>query len=107
MLAIMSDPDLMQRYGGMPAKTADGAAYTGAMNATLARAFPGMKVTWSVLGEMAKYPAMPSHESNMPNYTQSSKDAGAFLTKLQSKPDLNLDDEFKALQADFDAAAAQ
>jgi hypothetical protein len=104
----MADPTLMSNYGGEPAKTAAQAAYFAAFDATLAPIFPGLKVTWSVLGEMVKYPAVPSHEANMPAFTQASLDYTAFLTKLQSTAGLDVNAELTklqtTLQADFKAA---
>jgi multiple sugar transport system substrate-binding protein len=107
MVAIMADPNLMSVYGGEPARTADQAAYFTKFDATLAPIFSGIKVTWSVLGEMVKYPAVPSHEANMPDFTGASNDYTAFLTKLQSKSGLNVGDELAklktTLQTDFDS----
>ncbi len=108
MVAIMADPTLMKDYGGEPAKTADQAGFFSSFDATLAPIFPGNKVTWSVLGEMQKYPAVPSIEADMPNFTQANNDYTAFYTKLQSKSGLNINTELTALQAtlqkDFDNA---
>jgi multiple sugar transport system substrate-binding protein len=107
MVAIMADSKLKQDYGGLPAKAADAAAYTSAMDATLAPVFPGIKVTWSVLTEMMAHPASPSHEANMPAFTQAGNDYTAFLTKLQSKAGLDVNAELvklqSTLQADFKA----
>lgn len=99
MIAIEADKTLMADYGGEPAKTADQAAYFTAFDATLAPIFPNNKVTWSVLGEMAKYPATPSHEANMPAFAQANTDYGAFLTKLQSKSGLDVAAELVTLKA--------
>jgi hypothetical protein len=64
-------------------------------------------VTWSVLTEMSKYAASPTHQDQMPNYIKVTADDQAFYTTLQSKSGLNLDAEiakFKAtFQADFNA----
>jgi multiple sugar transport system substrate-binding protein len=108
MLAIMADRDLQKYLGGESGRIVDRAKYFAEFDATLAPIFPGIKVTWSVLGEMAKYPAIPSHESNMPAFTQASNDYSAFYTKLQKTPALDVSVELSKLrtqlQADFDAA---
>jgi multiple sugar transport system substrate-binding protein len=108
MTAILADPDMRKFFTGMPARTADQQAWFTATDATLATIFPGNSVTWSVLQEMSRYPALPSHDAYMPNRTKAASDADAFVLKLQTTPD-GLDvnaalDKLKAtLQADFDA----
>ena len=107
MLAIMADATLLKVYGREPAKTADQAAYFTALDATLAPVFPGNEVTWDVLGEMEKLPAVPSPDSNMPAFDQAYSDIGSFFTKLQTTEGLDVNGELtklqKVLQTDFDA----
>jgi multiple sugar transport system substrate-binding protein len=106
MLAIEADKTLMADYGGEPAVTADQAAYYTAFDATMAPIFPGNTVTWSVLGEMLKYPTVPSHEALMPANKQAIDDYTAFKSKLESKSGLDVNAELatlqKTLQKDFD-----
>jgi multiple sugar transport system substrate-binding protein len=108
MLAIMADEDLMQAYVGMPGLPALRSGYFSRFDSQLEKAFPGNSVTWSVLSEMVRYPAVPSPESNMPNFLQVTADYGAFYTKLQNSPGLDLDAELtrlqQVLQTDFDCA---
>jgi multiple sugar transport system substrate-binding protein len=108
MTAIMADKELLKNYGGEPAASAAQAPYFAEFDATLTPIFPGIKVTWAVLGEMAKYPAVPSHEANMPAFTQSGNDIGAFYTKLQNTAGLDVTAELAKLQTtlqkDFDAS---
>jgi multiple sugar transport system substrate-binding protein len=108
MVAVMADKKLMQVYGGMPAAQSLQADYFAAFDTSLNAIFPGNKVTWAVLSEMAKYPATPSHEANMPAFLQVTSDYGAFYTKLQNTKDLDVAAELTALQAtiqkDFDNA---
>ncbi|HEY5487964.1 MAG TPA: hypothetical protein VIK06_09965 [Candidatus Limnocylindrales bacterium] len=108
MLAIMADPSLMAVYGGLPVDPSLQAVYFEAAQAAVDAQFVDNPVTWSVLTEMAKYAASPTHQDPFPNYVKGSTDDQAFYTELQSKGGLNLDTEiarFKAtLQADFDAA---
>ena len=107
MLAIMADATLLKVYGREPAKTADQAAYFTALDATLAPVFPGNEVTWDVLGEMEKLPAVPSPDSSMPAFDQAYSDIGSFFTKLQTTEGLDVNGELtklqKVLQTDFDA----
>lgn len=107
MVAIMADQSLLKAYGGEPAKTADQQAYFDAFDSTLASIYPGIKVSWSVLGEMQKYPAVPSFEANMPNFAQAQADYSALLARLSGTPGLDVIAEFTKLQAklqqDFDA----
>ncbi len=109
MLAIMADPSLMKNYGGEPARKADQAAFFASFDAALAPIFPGNQVTWSVLGEMAKVPAIPSHEADMPASAQANADIEAFLTRLKNTDHLDVQAELaklqQGLQKDFDSAA--
>ena len=108
MLAIEADANLMTSYGGMPARVADQAAYFSAQDGQLASIFPGNKVTWSVLAEMAQHPAVPSHEADMPNDTQAKADVDTFFTGLKTGPGLDIHAAMATLQqhlqADFDAS---
>jgi multiple sugar transport system substrate-binding protein len=108
MMAIMADPGLMRDYGGEPARKADQVDYFASYDATLAPIFPGNQVSWSVLGEMARVPAIPSHEADMPNATEANTDIGAFLYRLQNTAGLDVTAELAKLQAtlqkDFDSA---
>jgi multiple sugar transport system substrate-binding protein len=105
MLAIMADPALQEWYGGMPADPAPQQAWFDSFDEALAKVFPGNQVTWSVMQEMTKYPAIPSHEADMPNFLKVIGLYGAFYTKLQSGPaGLNVDAELTKLQSDIQAA---
>ncbi len=108
MVAIEADPGLKGVYGGSPAKTADQAAYFAAQDAKLGTIFPNIKVSWGVLAEMAKYPANPSHEANMPAVVKANADANALWSKIQSGAGVNVDTELAklqtTLQADFDSS---
>jgi ABC-type glycerol-3-phosphate transport system substrate-binding protein len=107
MLAIMADPTLMAMYGAMPVDQSMQAAYFKAAQAGVDAQFVDNPVTWSVLIEMARYAATPTHQDPFPNYVRGTTDDQAFYTRLQSKGNLNLNTEiakFKAkLQADFTA----
>jgi multiple sugar transport system substrate-binding protein len=107
MVAIMADQSLLKSYGGEPAKTVDQQAYFDSFDSTLASIYPGIKVSWSVLGEMQKHPAVPSFETDMPNFAQAQADYMALLARLRSTPGLDVIAELTKLQAkvqqDFDA----
>jgi multiple sugar transport system substrate-binding protein len=107
MIALEADPTLKALYGGMPARTADQASYFLEQDAALAPTFPLLKVNWSVLVEMAKYPPVPSHDSYMPNPDKSITDTYTFFTDLRtthSDVTAALAKLQQTLQADFDSA---
>ncbi len=108
MMAIMADQTLLRNYGGEPARTNDQPAYFANYDEVLAPIFPGIKITWSVLEEMQKVPAVPSFEANMPAFAQAQADYTALLTRLQTTPGLNVAAELTTLQtklqSDFDSA---
>lgn len=110
MMAIESSPEIMAYFGGIPARTADQDAYFSSLAHDLDSIFPGNTVTWSVMTEMAKYPAVPNHEAPMPNGTRSVNDVSGFFTRLGTKSGLNVTAELTALQtalqADFDGPSS-
>jgi multiple sugar transport system substrate-binding protein len=110
MAAIMADKNLQIVYGGMPAATSDQQAWFDQFDTYLNQIFPGNKVSWSVLQEMENYPADPSPEADVPNFTKVIQLADAFYTSLQGTAGLNVDNEIAKLQTDiqkaFDEAAA-
>ena len=110
MLAMMADQNLQVSYGGMPSTPSLQDAYFKAAQAGVDSQFANNPVTWSVLTEMAKYAASPTHQDTTPNIVKVTTDDQAFYTKLQSKGGLNLDTEIAGLkatlQADFASAAA-
>jgi multiple sugar transport system substrate-binding protein len=108
MVAIINDLALRAALGGgMPARSADQKTWFDEMDKAQAVAFPANKVTWSVLQEMARHPALPSLDAFLPNNAKSKADIDAFLTTLQNKPTLDVAAELAklkaTLQADFDA----
>jgi multiple sugar transport system substrate-binding protein len=111
MVAMEADPGLGVAYGAMPAIPDQQAAYIKSAQAGVTAQFPtDTAVTWTVLNEMLKVAASPTHQDPFPNYVKGTTDDQAFYTKLQSTGNLNMDTEiaaFKAtLQKDFDTAAA-
>jgi len=110
MTAIMADKNLQIVYGGTPAALADQQAWFTEFDKTLAEVFPGNTVSWPVLQEMQNYPAVPSHEADMPNFLKVIDLYNAFYTKLQNQAGVNVDTELNtlkgAIQKAFDEAAA-
>ncbi len=107
MVAIMADKSLQAAYGGMPAAKADQQAWFGQFDQYLAKVFPGNTVSWSVLQEMANYPANPSPEVDLPNFQKVIDLTAAFYTKMQSSGSLNLTNEMTSLQASIQKAFEQ
>jgi multiple sugar transport system substrate-binding protein len=117
MTAIMADTRLRAAFDphGMPGLIVDQPAWISAMDAEQAALFPGNQVSWSVLQEMAKHPAMPSHQADMPNARQAVAHVDDFYQELRRPHfddkgnevafdlDAALDDLQLKLQADFDA----
>jgi multiple sugar transport system substrate-binding protein len=105
MLAIMADANLVVSYGAMPVEPSLQSAYLQAAQTAVDTQFPDNPVTWSVLTEMIKYAASPTHQDPMPAYVKATNDDQAFYTRLQTKGGLNLDTEIgkfmATLQVDF------
>jgi multiple sugar transport system substrate-binding protein len=110
MVAIMADKSLQAVYGGMPAATADQAAWFAAQDQSLAKVFPDTKVTWSVLQEMENYPANPSPEAAVPNAAAVQALTDTFYARLQGTSGLTMANEIATLkrqiQRAFDQAAS-
>jgi hypothetical protein len=110
MLAMENDSSLTVTYGAMPAIPALQADYFTAQAANVALQCPGNVVTWTVLTEMLKYAANPTHQDPMPNYTKALNLDKALYTKLQSDGTINVDTEIQklvtAMQAAFNEPAA-
>ena len=110
MIAMEADSSLTVTYGAMPALPSLQAAYFTAQAASATAQFPGNTVTWSVLTEMLKYAANPTHQDPMPNYTKALNLDKSFYTALQSSGSFNVDAEIAklvtAIQAAFNEPAA-
>lgn len=70
-----ASPELLQVYGGMPAREADQPSFF----ATLDERFP-QGVNWDVAVASLAYADSPSHEANLPNYIVARDRIGAFQT---------------------------
>jgi multiple sugar transport system substrate-binding protein len=89
---------LLQVYGGMPARPAEQEAFF----ASLDERYP-QDVNWQVAIDSLAYADTPTHEYNMPNYLKAKDRIGAFQTLYQGTPDLDIDAEIATLVSDLDA----
>lgn len=89
-------PDLLQAYGGMPARTDLQEEFF----ARLDEQYP-QGVDWQVAVDGLEYPDVPSHEQDMPNFLEAQDRFGAFYSLLNSTPDLDVNAEIDTLEADL------
>jgi len=90
--------ELLQIYGGMPARQADQDAFF----KTFTAAYPD-DISWATVVSALSHADVPSHESNMPNFAEGNARIATFSSLLQSTPDLDLNAEIDKLQADLQA----
>lgn len=93
--------ELLQTYGGMPARTADQAAFFDGQNETFTQ-----KPDWQVAIDSIQYADNPNFESFMPAYNETLGlvgSGGKYTTKWQTDKGLNMDQEFEALRAEIQA----
>lgn len=91
-------PELLQVYGGMPARAAD----TEAFFASLGETYPFVE-NWHLVAESIAYAESPNHESYMPNYLKAKDRIGAFQTLYRGTEGLDIDAELATLQSDLQA----
>jgi len=89
-------PQLLQVYGGMPAR----AEQTEAFFATLDETFP-QGVNWQVAVDSLAYADSPNHEYNMPNYLKAKDRIGVFQTLMGGTEGLDINAEMEKLVADL------
>jgi len=97
---MVTDPELPVIYGGIPAVVADRPAFFAAKDEAAA---PNV-IDWSVAEAMLAFPDLPNHEAWLPNLAQANSLLGAFRTKLDQTPGLDMDAEIATLKSDLDAA---
>lgn len=90
--------DLLQIYGGMPARSADQDAFF----QTLGEGFP-QTIDWQVAIDGVQYADNPNFESYMPKYNESLDLLGTYLTKWTSTAGLDMDKEIAALESELQA----
>ncbi|HZQ09511.1 MAG TPA: sugar ABC transporter substrate-binding protein [Anaerolineae bacterium] len=91
---MITDKDLYNIYGGMPAIVADRPDFFKAFDERVA---PN-KVDWSVVEEMVNHPDLPNHEAWTPNLTKNNDEFNKWKTFLDQTAGLDLDKEIDALQ---------
>ncbi|MGH2356414.1 MAG: ABC transporter substrate-binding protein [Candidatus Limnocylindria bacterium] len=95
--------DLLNTYGGMPARPEEQDAYF----ATISEDFT-QEVDWQVIIDGAQYADNPNFESPMPAYNEALTVLDTFGTRWQTEAGLDLEQEFEDLRAQlqevFDAA---
>lgn len=90
--------DLLNTYGGMPARPTEQDAFFEAQAAN----FP-QTIDWNVAKEGVNYADVPNFESYMPAYNESLDLLITFGTKWQASAGLNLDTEIEDLRAQLQA----
>ena len=90
--------DLLNTYGGMPARTADQDAFF----ATLDKQFT-QKPDWQVAKDSIQYADNPNFEAYMPAYNQTLDRLNTFWTKLRSTGGLDVNAEQAKLVTDLQA----
>lgn len=88
--------DLLQVYGGMPARLAEQDAFFEAF----AQAYPE-DIAWDVVMDSLSYADVPSHEGYTPNYTVADTRLNAWGSLYQSTPGLDVDAELDTLRDDL------
>lgn len=90
--------DLLNIYGGMPAKKELQEEYIeGLKNGR----FQSQNINWDVAKESLKYSDVPSYESWMPNFIESQTRMATFWGDMKSKSDYDVDGEIEKLQEDL------
>jgi multiple sugar transport system substrate-binding protein len=96
-------PDLLNIYGGMPARLnmqADWLANYGETN------FPDMDVDWQVVVDAMAYADNPNHESWMPSFLETTDRYNEFWNLISNEPGLDMDAEMETLLADLETIFA-
>ena len=93
--------DLLATYGGMPARTADQAAFFAGQDETFTQ-----KPDWQVAIDSIQFADNPNFESFMPAYNETLGligSGGKYTTRWQTEKDLDMAAEFEALRAEIQA----
>jgi len=93
--------DLLATYGGMPARTADQAAFFAGQDETFTQ-----KPDWQVAIDGIQFADNPNFESFMPAYNETLGlvgSGGKYTTKWQTDQGLNMDQEFESLRSEIQA----
>jgi len=90
--------DLLPVYGGMPARLEDQAGYF----ETLDEKYP-WDVNWQVVSDGVAYADSPNNESWLPNTQESLDYLWTVISKWQTTPGLDMDDEVDTVTSDLQA----
>ena len=85
-------------YGGMPARTAEQAAFFETQNQTFTQ-----KPDWQVAVDSIQFADQPNFESFMPKYNETLKILNTYLSKWTTTPGLDMDQEITKLQNEIQA----
>jgi multiple sugar transport system substrate-binding protein len=96
---LLNNEELRKLYGGLPPTVVDQPAYFDA----LSEKYAPNEINWDVALEMLKYPDIPSHEQNVPNYLKFQDRLAAFDQLANATPGLDLDAEIAKLETDLTA----
>ncbi|HET7704043.1 MAG TPA: extracellular solute-binding protein [Candidatus Limnocylindrales bacterium] len=92
--------ELLQTYGGMPAREAEQDAFFETLGKS--EGFPAV-VDWQVAKDGIEYADEPNFEAPMPKYNESLDLLGTFLTKWTSTAGLSMDAEIASLEQQLSA----
>jgi multiple sugar transport system substrate-binding protein len=98
MTYLMGSQELLQAYGGMPAKKSLQQSFLSNFAKTK---FPGNDVNWQVVMDSIAYADNPNHESYMPSFQEASTRYTQFYDLMVSTAGLDLAKEESALKADL------
>lgn len=93
-----ASPQLLETYGGMPARKADQPAFFEG----LSNKFP-QKPDWQVAIDGVAYADRPSFEGYTPNYQEGFDRTNTFWTLIRTEGNLDMDKEIEKLKADLQA----
>jgi multiple sugar transport system substrate-binding protein len=96
-----SSDQLLQLYGGMPARPDKQDAFFETLGQT--EGFPD-EVDWQVAKDSLEFADNPNFEAPMPKYNETLDILTAYRSKWADTPGLNMDDEIEALRAEIQAA---
>jgi multiple sugar transport system substrate-binding protein len=92
---------LLQAYGGMPARPDKQDAFFATLGQS--EGFPS-KVDWQVVKDSVQYADNPNFEAPMPKYNETLDILTKYLSVWTTKPGLDMDAQFDALQKEIQAA---
>lgn len=105
LLSVEGAADLLNIYGGMPARLSMQGDYFETYNETN---FPGKDINWDIVVDSMAYADNPNHESWMPSFQETTDRYNEFWNMLSNTPDADFEAELETLitdlQAIFDAA---